>query len=502
LEPMLIRTSVLSLLALCIHGSLYAQAVRIFDIMPGVTTKAETDLILGEPLQRLKPDSLLFQYSPPPNSADADKVVVSFFSDTKQVSRLDVYLKSPLPPEALRNELGRRVIQRDREDGKPEEIYYPKLMALILGGKGSADPAIATCYLSSRYIADIYINRCFAKIRNNEFADAQDEASKAVLVNPDYARGYFAQGRVFHAQENYDEAIVRFTAAVNTREGVYSRSEAHAWLGYTYWKQKSLPVRAEEEYKKGIAAAPQYYLAHLEFGRFLRGQKQLDRASAELSKAVELNPSNADARLDAAAIASERKDFAGAIPHYEWLSLWMDTSAAADRNDAFKTRILFDCAYALASTGQHEKAIQAYEKVLKKSPGYALALNNLGYSYQILGNTSKAEELYRAGLKLDPSHFALNQNLARLLLSLSRHEEARIQIERTLALKPKDSFTMMIAAQCWAAAGKKKQALDWIEKAAAAGYRDADFLARDSNFKSLQSNDNFQKLLAKMRQPQ
>jgi tetratricopeptide (TPR) repeat protein len=491
------------ILALCaLPAAASAQSSRIFDILPGASTKAETDLILGEPLKKLKTDSFVYQYAPPTANRDAEKVIVTYFADTKQVSRIDIYMKTPMAAEGLRDELGHRVLQRDREDGNSEEIYYPKLMALVLAGKAQGASVIATSFLSARYLADIYIDRCSAKLRNNEYSDAHDEADKAVLVDPNYARGYLAQGRSFHAQKNYEEAIVRFTAAVGAKYSPISKADAHLWLGYTYWKQKNLLDKAREEYQNAVATAPEQASPHFEFSRFLRAQKQLDRAAAELLRAVELNPDNAEMRLDAVSLFNERKDYPAAIPHYEWLSRWLETDAASDRDQDFKSRLLFEFGYALAGAGQHEKAIQAYERALQRNPNNLTAHNNLGFEYEKRGDPAKAEEQYRIGLKLDPSYLLLNQNLVRLLLATNRPEEARLQAEKALALKSGDTSTMVLIARAWAAQGKKKQALNWIEKAAAAGFKNAAALTDDSSFASLRENGDFKKLIAQMGQAQ
>jgi tetratricopeptide (TPR) repeat protein len=256
-----------------------------------------------------------------------------------------------------------------------------------------------------------------------------------------------------------------------------------------------------EYYQKGVSSAPGFYYTHLEFGKFLRAQKQTDRAVAEYARASEMNPENADARLEIVSFANERKDFASAVRQYEWLVRWAESEAAAARGAVFRARLFFDYGFALASTGQHDKAALAYDGSLQFNPKEAITFNNAGYEYAQIGNAVKAEEYYRASISIDPSYIYPNRNLAKLLLTLNRFEEGRIQAEKALAIKPDDASIMLLIGRAWAAQGKKKQSLEWIGKAVAAGYKDSASIAGDALFTALRDNGDFKKLLEQMRKP-
>jgi tetratricopeptide (TPR) repeat protein len=490
----------LPILSFSAANAVAADVPAFLNVVPGMTTKAEVDLSFGEPLRRVNPDAELYEYGPPAEANIFERLVITYFSDTKQVARLDAYFKSPHSAESIRSDmqLGRRVLTRDRTEGGTEEFYYPKFNALLFSSKTVGALAVAVSYFSPRYLADIYVSRCNELVRAKQYREAGDEADKAVVVDPDYARGYLAQGWSYQSQKNYDEAIVRFLAASNAKYAPHSKGEAHTWLGLMYWNHKSLPDKAQEEFQRGVSTAPDYYYTHFQYGRFLRSQKQLDRALVELARAVELNPRSTDARLDLAAAYFEKEDYAKAAPHYERLSKWAESEAAVDRDDNFKSQIHFNFAYSLAETGKNEPAIEIYQLALKRNPRSAGALNNLGAQYQTLKNYPKAEEYYRAGLRIEPKDLLLNRNLGRVLLDRGQFEEARQQAESTLSLKPDDVWTMIDVAHAWASLGKKKQALSWIEKAVAAGFRNKNELTNDRYFENLRNQGDFKKLVAQM----
>ncbi len=478
-----------------------ADVPAFLNIVPGVTTKAEVDLTFGDPLKKPAADGDEFEYSPPVEATIFERIVIAYNRDTKQVARLDAYFKTPHSAGSVRTEmqLGKRILSLDRPAGGVEEIYYPKCHALIFNSKTAAAPVAGVSYFSTRYLADVFVARAENYLRSKQYTEAGDEADKAVVVDPDYARGYLAQGWYYQSQKNYDEAITRFLAAANARYSSLSKGQAHSELGLMYWKQKNLLDKAQAEFQQAVGTAPDYYFTHLAYGRFLRARKQEDQALTELTRGVELDPKGQDTRLELASFLYEKKDFALAIPHYEWLSQWVESEAASDRDAGFRSRIHFEYAYALAEAGKQDRAIDAYQLALKRNPQYAAALNNIGVLYRKQKDPSKAEEFFRSGLKVDSKHFLLNRNLAEALLEKGLAEEAGRQAEFTLTLKPDDAWTMIDVARCWAVRGKKKQALEWIGKAAAAGYRDAGQLANDSYLESLRSNGDFKKILLGMR---
>jgi tetratricopeptide (TPR) repeat protein len=484
------------LLGICLAAPLaypsQAQVAVYNNIRPGTANKAEVDLNLGEPLRKIAEQ--VYEYSPPRGVKDTRQVVVTYFSDTRQVSRVDVYLKVPIDPELVRPEFGTRVLVREREAGEQEEHYYPKLHALIFAGKSRGSPAIAISYISPRLLADFYVERFNELLRDKRYDDAVTEADKAVLVDPDYARGYLAQGAYWENQKNTDEAIVRYLAAGNAKYSSLSKATAHARLGTLYWRAKNWVDKAPVEFQRAISEAPSLDEAHLRYGEFLNAQKQWEQALTEFSTAVSLNPKNVQAHLDSADIYYVKGDYANALPHYTALSQWADTASADTRND-FKADIYFRYGFCLGQAKQNQPAIEAYLKALQRNPRLIQAYNNLGTEYQVAGNSEKANESFRNGLKIDSRNFSLNQNLANVLLESGRSEEARHQAEQTLRLKPDDATQKFNVARCWGALGKKKQALSWIQQAIAAGYKDRAKLTGDRFLALVQKDGDFKKLM-------
>jgi len=461
------------------------------NIRPGTANKAEVDLNLGEPLQKTGDQE--YEYAPPRAVNDTKRVVVSYFADTRQVSRIDVYLKAPLDAELLRPQFGTRVLVRERGNGEREEIFYPRLRALIFNGASAGAPVLAISYLSPRLVADGYVERFNDFLRDKRYEEALTEADKAVLVDSDYARGYVAQGTYWVDQKNYDEAIVRFLAAASTKYPPRYKAVAHARLGMLYWREKHWMDKAPAEFQKAVSLAPDLDEGHLRYGEFLEAQKQNQQAFDEYSKAASLNPNNSRARLAVAAIHFGKGEYAQALPHYESLSQWAETAPGA--RDEFRAEVYYRYAVCLSETHKGPQAIEAYQKALQRNAALVDAYNRLGLEHKAAGSFDQALESYRSGLKIDAKNFPLNHNLADALLEGGQAEEARRQAELTLRLKPEDAAQKFQMARCWGALGKKKQTLYWVEQAVAAGYKDRARLTQDRFLALVQKDGDFKKLL-------
>lgn len=72
----------------------------------------------------------------------------------------------------------------------------------------------------------------------------------------------------------------------------------------------------------------------------------------------------------------------------------------------------FDKAYALAETGDHQAALDAYEQVLELDPTNAAAMNNAGCALSCMGEFDKAHEYFLQSVQTDPNSVISRLNLA------------------------------------------------------------------------------------------
>jgi len=84
----------------------------------------------------------------------------------------------------------------------------------------------------------------------------------------------------------------------------------------------------------------------------------------------------------------------------------------------------------------HDKAIQHYQKALLLDPNYAQAHNNLASIYALQNNYQQALKHYRAAVHAQPDFTQAHYNLGLLLLKHHELSAAQIQFANVLALQP------------------------------------------------------------------
>jgi tetratricopeptide (TPR) repeat protein len=470
------------------------QVPVYFDIQPGRSTKAEVDLNLGEPRARIEEGT--YEYAPPRGVTDTAKVVVSYFPDTRQVVRIDVYLTTPLPADVLRAQFGTRVMVRDRKGGGQEEIYYPKLHALVFSSKAPDAPVDAIGYLSSRLVHGMYVERAREHLQEKRYDEAMTDADKALVIDADYAGAYVAQGDILWERKNVDEAIVRYIAGTNARYSARSKGQAYSRLGEVYAYEKKWLDKAEAAHQEAIRIAPDLDEAHQEYGRFLRVQKRDDEALPRFLRALELNSDNRRSLFSLSGLYWDRNECAKALPHLEVLNPWAGSSSDVDWS--FKREVHHRYGYCMGEAGETEKALDAFKKLLEREPKNSDAWFRLGVYTQKAGRFEEAVEHHRRSEALKPDDFWNNRYLTRALSGAGRHEEALRQAERNLSLQPNDSPRMVEMARCYALMGKKGKANDWFEKAVEAGYNNRQAILSDPGFASLQDSRSFKSLVKRM----
>lgn len=467
-----------------------------YGIRPGISTKAQVDLSVGEPLRKLSTEDAIFEYPPAKDDSFSRRLVLRYEGDTSEVARLDAYLKTPLALSEIRDRFGTRVVARDRADGGREEVYFPQLQALVLSGRSPDAPVVAVSHLSPRTMGLIYVARFDDLIAQKNFDEARTEADKAVVVDPDGAEGYLAQGRYFVSQRDYNEALVRLTAASNAKYSAADKYRVQIEIARVH-EALSAPDKAQAAYRRAIdiAPPPDRPDAHYRLGLFLNGQKKVDEAIVAFAKAVELNAKHLAARRAIADAYFGLKDYTRALPYYEGLG--QEAEKTGGEKDGL---VHFRYAYSLKSTGKDAQAVTEYDKALQL-PGThtAAALNNRGLLHVKAGHYAKGIDDYRAGLQHEPKDVLLNRNLAEALLQSGQAEEARQQAELTASLKPDDQWSAFTVAKCWGALKKNKETVQWLQRAVSSGFSDRQALTTNPFLSRVQGDKKFKLLLAQVK---
>ncbi|MEA2600189.1 MAG: hypothetical protein QOF89_1181 [Acidobacteriota bacterium] len=130
---------------------------------------------------------------------------------------------------------------------------------------------------------------------------------------------------------------------------------------------------------------------------------------------------------------------------------------AAAHPDQLPTAFLLGAAY--ERTGQRDKAVEEFRRVLKLDPDFHAALNYLGYTFAEAGmNLDEALALVSRAVALDPDNGAYVDSLGWTYFRLGRPEQARNYLERAARLEPEDATLQEHLGDVYVALGQKERA--------------------------------------------
>lgn len=441
------------------------ETPSFLGLTPGVTSRAAIDLQLE--YIGVLPDENAHEYHPPPQVTDVARVIISYFEDTAIMARLDVHIKQPLAVEGLRSRFGHLLLSRSRQDGGNEEIYYPAMQALVFYGDDTMAPVSslsrvsAISYLSPRYLADINLDRFNELKKKGAIADAKLEADKAILIAPDYARGYLGLGIYFEQMKNFDSALDAYRTAAKSGDGLASKARAMAYLGTLTSRYKKDDKAAEAIFKQGLQIWSLDAEINQNYGWFLWLKKRDKEAIPLLYKAFELDIYHAQQWLKSANNHYNKKNYQHAADFYQLLTAWFDKNNATQAEPKLRADTNRFYSYSLAQLKKYPEAINQNRKTLTLLPDDFIMLRELGFNLMVTG----------------------------------QYPEALNKLQKAQAMFPKNPWMMVMMARIHASMGQQKKAFQWLAAAIKAGYKNKSFLEQDEFLASIRGKRQFNKLI-------
>ena len=296
-----------------------------------------------------------------------------------------------------------------------------------------------------------------------------DEASancqRALELDNRLPASYVTLGRIHDDSGKYDLAAQEFQHALdlNPRD-----ADALNGIAVTYEKAGRFKD-AEAAFQKAVALRNDYWVGYNALGLFYDQQGEYTQAVSEYQRAIDLTPDNAQVYSNLAAAYIGMSD-PKVIPQAE---------AALKRSIALSPSY---AAYAdLGLLYSQEKRYPETAAITEK----ALALNdknyrvweNLAVAYERLNERDKAAAardrelaLVEASSKTQPKDGELQSYLGLLYAQKHLPDEAERHLQTALALRGDDRDVLENVAEAYENLGRRRQALQYIEKALDKGY--------------------------------
>jgi len=296
---------------------------------------------------------------------------------------------------------------------------------------------------------------------------------RAVALDARLSSGHTCLGVVYNGTGKYELAIEQFRQAVELEP---TSDAAYRGLASAY-DRLGKPKEAEETYRRAIALRPYYWASYSWLGAFYYWQARYAEAAEMFDQVVKLAPDNFRGYSNLGTIFNAQGRYAEAILRCE------RSAAIRPTADAYS-----NLGTAYFGLRQFAKAGQFYEKAVEIDPQEYLWRGNLGDArYWAPGQRANATDAYEQAILLAKEYLRVNPRDARALgylayyyAMLENKQAALSSIEQAHTLAPNDPELRFNAALTHNKLGQINQALEWLEKALAAGISPA--TVRDNPF--------------------
>jgi protein O-GlcNAc transferase len=264
---------------------------------------------------------------------------------------------------------------------------------------------------------------------SNQAAGAESTAvaSNAGQASRPYptAEQLLEQGMVLEAQGQPDEALMRYSAAIDLMPEL---ARAHFNRG-TILLDRGDVQQALEAFTKAVQYKPDSAGAHFNLGV---AHVRLDHHEAAVSayrEALSLRPDFAEAEMAlGAALEEQGRDEEAVKAYRRALEIEPGYAAAQDK-----------LAYSLVRLDQFDEAAACFRQILVRDPHNVNVLNSLGLILNFKGQLQEAVSQYRLAVKLKPDFLAAHGNLGNVLMDMNRFADAAASYGRVLELDPESA---------------------------------------------------------------
>jgi len=286
-----------------------------------------------------------------------------------------------------------------------------------------------------------------------DIAELETSKGKFQISNPINSLILLTTGLIRYQAKDYDEAINRFSDAIAQLENQPQQKDILAsiyfWQGNVRHDQKN-NEKAIADYTKAINLNPKFANAYNNrAGSYSRiGKKQ--QAINDYTEAIKINPNFATAYNNRGSTRSDLDDKLGAIN---------------DFNEAIKIDPKHDSAYNnrgvyYSNLGNTQKAIDDFNEAIRINSKYATPYNNRGLAYSNLGNTQKAIDDFNEAIRINSKYAPAYNNRGVYYSNLGNKQKAIDDFNKAIEVDPSFATAYNSRGMNWYDQGKIKEALD------------------------------------------
>ncbi|MGD9898924.1 MAG: protein kinase [Calditrichaceae bacterium] len=298
-------------------------------------------------------------------------------------------------------------------------------------------------------------------------------------------RGYLQR---YEEYENIDAAISLFSQALK-RDSLYA--QAHAGLGEAYWRK--FYTSKEVEYadlalvscEKAFALNARLAPVNTALGMVHAGTGKYEEAVGDFSRALEINPTDADA-------------YRGLANAYESQELFNEAEVTFKKAIELKPDYWAgynDLGVYYYRHGRFEEAIQEFQNVIRLTPDNSRGYNNIGGIYYMQEKWEKAEEMFEQSFRLHKSYLVAS-NLGTLYYIEGKFKQAAEMYRTALEMNENDFLIWgnLASAIYWIPEERKnarkyyQKAIELAEKQRSVNPNDPNVVSRLAGYYAMTGN--------------
>lgn len=263
-----------------------------------------------------------------------------------------------------------------------------------------------------------YMEKAYKSFRSKNYKEAVDYTTKAIELDPKYAKAFVTRGNTYYMLKDYDKAIKDVKKAIEmepeNRGGrcvlalvyanglnnyqkaieeisyainLYATDDQHAG-DYSFRGDLNKEIRkfkeALDDYNKAIELDPTYEDAYRDRADLnVRIFKEAELALKDMNTVVKLNPKSPKAYAGRAYVFKKLERFKDALEDYS-------KAISLNPQKEEKEKYYLERGDVYLELNDYKKAFDDYNRVIKKNPKYADAYYYRGYAFHQRSQYDKA----------------------------------------------------------------------------------------------------------------
>nr|XP_060610425.1 tetratricopeptide repeat protein 6 [Anolis sagrei ordinatus] len=273
-------------------------------------------------------------------------------------------------------------------------------------------------------VLKVLINRGLVYIELEQYMDALEDITEAMLSKPKDSQLLKAIGQCYHRLQKYEEAVQSFSEVIKidpfSLDGYIGRGNSYMEYGHIEGTQQ-----AQKDFLIAIHMNPISVKARLCLGYNLQALGKFQKAWAQFTAAILIDPKCHIAYDGRAIVCLQMSDTFAAFQDTN-AALKIITSAELLTNRGVINQFM----------GYLNCAMTDYQQAITVDPNYALAYFNAANIYFLNRQFVQANNYYSKALTLDPKNESAFLNRAITNTLLRKFEQAKADFENAICLSP------------------------------------------------------------------